>query len=87
MDMPMPSMVPGAAYVPVSGAGLDLTNDTVASDYLANILFDLPFDPENKARTRDFWLGIIAVLFVAAVARVTQWTILKLRFVLIILMS
>ena len=51
---------------PLSPAGLNMTNSTVMSDFLDEVLADDDFMPINTAMARTFWYGMVIVIAVAA---------------------
>jgi hypothetical protein len=72
-SMPMPDL---------TDAGLNMTNYTVAYNFLQDILDYTAFQPIDEAISRAFWYGIIIVIGIAAIANLIQWGTLKARFVL-----
>jgi len=66
---------------PLSDAGLNMSNVTVAYDFLQDILDYDAFEPLDQAIARAFWFGIIIVITIAALVNFTQYLTLKARFV------
>ncbi|KAJ6102670.1 hypothetical protein N7486_005097 [Penicillium sp. IBT 16267x] len=78
MDMNMDSgMLSGGPDL--TDAGLDMSNYTVASDFLAALLDDSILQPLDYAIARAFWYGIVIVIVLVGLAHRIQWAILKLR--------
>ncbi|MCJ1415586.1 hypothetical protein MMC32_001918 [Xylographa parallela] len=73
-DSAMPTGGPG-----LSDMGMDMSNDTVASDFLAAILDDTDLQPFDWAITGAFWYGIVVVIFLATVINFLRWATLKIR--------
>jgi hypothetical protein len=61
--------------------GLDMSNYTVASDFLSALLDDSTLQQTDYAIARAFWYGIVIVIVLVGIAHWTQWAILKLRLV------
>lgn len=61
--------------------GLDMSNYTVASDFLAALLDDTTLQQTDYAIARAFWYGIVIVIVLVGIAHWTQWAMLKLRSV------
>ncbi|KAI9815133.1 MAG: hypothetical protein M1827_002976 [Pycnora praestabilis] len=78
MDMDV-GMGGSMASGPLSDAGLDMANMTVASDFLAEVLDDSDLQPMDIDVSRAFWYGIVIVIAVVAAANVLQWATLKAR--------
>ena len=74
-DSAMPTGGPG-----LSDMGMDMSNDTVASDFLAAILDDTDLQPFDWAITGAFWYGIVVVIFLATVINFLRWATLKTRY-------
>jgi hypothetical protein len=74
----MPTAGPG-----LSGAGLNLSNETVASDFLAAILYDGVLQPEDWAYAEAFWYGMIVVIGISAIINLIRLATLESRFVLL----
>ena len=66
----------------LTDAGMNMTNYTVAYNFLQDILDYTAFQPIDEAISRAFWYGIVIVIGVAAIANLIQWGTLKARFVL-----
>ncbi|KAJ5212788.1 uncharacterized protein N7498_004434 [Penicillium cinerascens] len=62
-------------------AGLDMSNYTVASDFLAALLDDTVLQQTDYAIARAFWYGIVIVIVLAGMVNWGQWGLLKLRSV------
>lgn len=74
-----------ADAMPVAGpglpsAGMDLSNDTMASDFLATILDDTLLQPDDLAVSEAFWYGIIAVIAISAIINLIRWSTLNTRY-------
>ena len=67
----------------LTDAGMNMTNSTVAYNFLQDILDYSGFQPMDEAISRAFWYGIIIVIGIAAIANLIQWGTLKARFVLV----
>jgi len=65
----------------LTDAGMNMTNSTVAYNFLQDILDYSGFQPMDEAISRAFWYGIIIVIGIAAIANLIQWATLKARFV------
>jgi ferric-chelate reductase len=79
MDMnsgPVPTAGPD-----LSDAGMDMTNYTVASNFLQDILDDSILQPSDYAIARAFWYGIVIVIAIAAICNLTNRAILHFRYV------
>ncbi|KAJ5131625.1 hypothetical protein N7448_005783 [Penicillium atrosanguineum] len=63
----------------LTDAGLDMSNYTVASDFLAALLDDTTLQQTDYAIARAFWYGIVIVIALAGIVNWTQWALLKLR--------
>jgi ferric-chelate reductase len=72
-SMPMPP--------DLTDAGLNMTNYTVAYNFLQDILDYTAFQPMDEAVSRAFWYGIVIVIGIAGIANIIQWGTLKARFV------
>ncbi|MCJ1380844.1 hypothetical protein MMC17_003953 [Xylographa soralifera] len=73
-DSAMPTGGPG-----LSDMGMDMSNVTVASDFLAAILDDTDLQPFDWAIIGAFWYGIVVVIFLATVINFLCWATLKTR--------
>lgn len=65
----------------LTDAGLDMSNYTVASDFLAALLDDTTLQQTDYAIARAFWYGIVIVIVLVGIVNWTQWGLLKLRWV------
>ena len=65
----------------LSDAGMNMTNYTVAYNFLQDILDYTGFQPMNEAISRAFWYGIVIVIAIAAIANFIQRATLHARFV------
>jgi len=72
-SMPMPP--------DLTDAGMNMTNYTVAYNFLQDILDYTAFQSIDEAISRAFWYGIVIVIGIAAIANIIQWGTLKTRFV------
>jgi hypothetical protein len=79
MDMDMDSGMSGGPDL--TDEGLDMSNYTVASDFLSALLDDSTLQQTDYAIARAFWYGIVIVIVLVGIAHWTQWAILKLRLV------
>ncbi|MCJ1405710.1 hypothetical protein MMC11_008940 [Xylographa trunciseda] len=75
----------GGSAMPMGGPGLsdmgmDMSNDTVASDFLQAMLDDTDLQPFDWAITGAFWYGIVVVISLAAVMNFVRWATLKTRY-------
>lgn len=61
--------------------GLDMSNSTVASNFLDALLDDSTLQQKDYAIARAFWYGIVIVIVLVGIAHWTQWALLKLRSV------
>ncbi|KAJ6005940.1 hypothetical protein N7451_003884 [Penicillium sp. IBT 35674x] len=77
MDMDMDSGMSGGPDL--TDEGLDMSNYTVASDFLDALLDDTTLQQTDYAIARAFWYGIVIVIVLVGIAHWTQWAILKLR--------
>jgi ferric-chelate reductase len=66
----------------LTDAGMNMTNYTVAYNFLQDILDYTAFQPMDEAISRAFWYGIVIVIGIAALANLIQWGTLKARFIL-----
>ncbi|MCJ1387481.1 hypothetical protein MMC18_000324 [Xylographa bjoerkii] len=73
-DNAMPTGGPG-----LSDMGMDMSNYTVASDFLAAILDDTDLQPFDWVITGAFWYGIVVVIFLATLVNFVRWATLKTR--------
>ncbi|MCJ1479029.1 hypothetical protein MMC13_007713 [Lambiella insularis] len=73
-DSAMPTAGPG-----LSDMGMNMSNYTVASDFLAALLDDDDLQPLDWAITGAFWYGILVVIFIATFTNFTTWATLKTR--------
>jgi len=65
---------------PLTDAGMNMSNITVAYDFLQDILNMAPFQPMDQAVAEAFWYGIIIVITIGALVNFTQYLTLKARF-------
>lgn len=65
----------------LTDAGLNMSNYTVASDFLAALLDDTTLQQSDYAIARAFWYGIVIVIVLAGMVNWSQWGLLKLRSV------
>ncbi|KAJ5636118.1 uncharacterized protein N7484_009431 [Penicillium longicatenatum] len=77
MDMNMDSGMSGGPDL--TDEGLDMSNYTVASDFLSALLDDSTLQQTDYAIARAFWYGIVIVIVLVGIAHWTQWATLKLR--------
>jgi hypothetical protein len=66
----------------LTDTGTNMTNYTVAYNFLQDILDYTEFQPMDEAISRAFWYVIVIVIAIAAIANLIQWSTLKARFVL-----
>ena len=65
----------------LSDMGLDMSNLTVASAFLAAVLDDDNLQPYDWALTGVFWYGIVIVVTLTAFVNLITWLTLKARCV------
>ncbi len=65
----------------LTDAGLNMSNYTVASDFLAALLDDTTLQQSDYAIVRAFWYGVAIVIVLAGMVNWSQWGLLKLRSV------
>lgn len=65
----------------LTDAGLDMSNYSVASDFLDALLDDTTLQETDYAIARAFWYGIVIVIVLAGMINWSQWGLLKLRSV------
>jgi len=65
----------------LTDAGMNMTNYTVAYNFLQDILDYTGFQPLDEAISRAFWYGIVIVIGIAAIANLVQRVTLKARSV------
>jgi hypothetical protein len=65
----------------LSDAGMDMTNYTVAYNFLQDILVDSDLQPYDYAVSRAFWYGIVIVIAIFAAANLTRRLTLNARLV------
>jgi hypothetical protein len=65
----------------LTNAGLNMSNYTVASDFLAALLDDSVLQQSDYAIARAFWYGIVIVIVLAGIVNWSRWGLLKLRSV------
>lgn len=65
----------------LTDVGLDMSNYTVASDFLAALLDDTTLQQSDYAIARAFWYGLVIVIVLAGIVNWSQWGLLKLRSV------
>ena len=63
----------------LTAAGLNMSNYTVASDFLAAVLDDSVLQQSDYAFARAFWYGIVIVIVLAGIANWGRWGLLKWR--------
>lgn len=67
MDMGSAASSTDTAYVPLSTAGLDMTNETVAFNYLQMVLDDSELQIIANSYATYFWYGIVTAIGLAAI--------------------
>jgi hypothetical protein len=81
MDMGDTMMMGGTPTdSPLNASGIDFSNDTQASMFLAEILDDGVFQVDGNMYARTFWFGICAVIAICALLNVTQKITFKMRY-------
>jgi hypothetical protein len=65
----------------LTDAGLDMSNYSVASDFLDALLDDTTLQQTDYTIARAFWYGIVIVIVLAGMINWSQWGLLKLRLV------
>ena len=68
------------ASVLLSDAGMNMTNSTVAMDFLGEILDDSDLQPVDIAISQAFWYGITAVIGIATFFNLFWTAVLKARY-------
>ncbi|KAF3388807.1 Ferric/cupric reductase transmembrane component 7 [Penicillium rolfsii] len=63
----------------LTDVGLNMSNYTVASDFLAALLDDTTLQQFDYAIARAFWYGVVIVIVLAGMVNWSQWGLLKLR--------
>ena len=76
MSSSMPSGSPD-----LSDASIDMSNFTVAYDFLQDVLVDSELQPFDDAVARAFWYGIVIVIVLAGIGHWARWATLKARWV------
>jgi hypothetical protein len=64
----------------LTDAGMNMTNLTVAYNFLQDILDYTGFQPEDQTIDEAFWYGIVIVIGIAAIFNLIQWATLRLRY-------
>jgi hypothetical protein len=64
----------------LTDAGMNMTNLTIAYNFLQDILDYTGFQPEDQTIDEAFWYGIVIVIGIAAIFNLIQWTTLKIRY-------
>ena len=68
-------------FAPLSDAGMNMTNSTVAMDFLMELLDDSDFQPVDIALSCAFWYGIVLVIGIAAMINIACIATSKSRYV------
>lgn len=63
----------------LSSAGMDMSNETMASDFLVALLDDTLLQPGDWTIAEAFWYGIIIVIATSAIINLTKWATLRTR--------
>lgn len=63
----------------LSNAGMDMSNETMASDFLMALLDDTLVQPGDWTMAVAFWYGIIIVIATSAIINLTNWATLRTR--------
>ncbi|CAI7635602.1 unnamed protein product [Penicillium manginii] len=63
----------------LTDAGLNMSNYTAASDFLAALLDDTTLQQSDYAIARAFWYGIVIVIVLTGMVNWVEWGLLKLR--------
>jgi ferric-chelate reductase len=63
----------------LTDAGMNMTNLTVAYNFLQDILDYTGFQPEDQTIDEAFWYGIVIVIGIAAIFNFIQWATLRIR--------
>ena len=71
----MPVAGPG-----LSSAGMDMTNETMAAEFLVAVLDDSLLQPDDWVIAEAFWYGIIIVIAISALTNLIRWVTLKARY-------
>ncbi|KAI9845268.1 MAG: hypothetical protein M1838_001815 [Thelocarpon superellum] len=75
----MPSAMPSSMPSILSDAGMDMSNYTVASNFLQEILDDSVLQSSDFAIARAFWYGMVIVIVLAGIFHWGRWVALKAR--------
>lgn len=67
----------------LTDAGLNMSNYTAASDFLAALLDDTTLQQSDYAIARAFWYGIVIVIVLTGMVNWVEWGLLKLRLVIL----
>lgn len=78
MDMDMGSG-DTSSNVALSSAGVDFSNLTQASDFLADLLNDDELKVIGNNYAKSFWYGVVVVIGLATLCNFLQWLTLQLR--------
>lgn len=73
-DNAMPVAGPG-----LSSAGMDMSNETMKSDFLVALLDDTLLQPGDWTIAEAFWYGIVIVIAISAITNLTEWATLRTR--------
>ena len=65
----------------LTDAGLNMSNYTVASDFLTALLDDTILQQSDYAIARAFWYCIVIVIVLVGMVNWSQWGLLKQRSV------
>jgi len=63
----------------LSSAGMDMSNETMASDFLVALLDDTLLQPGDWTIVEAFWYGIIIVIAISAIINLIKWATLRTR--------
>jgi hypothetical protein len=64
----------------LSDVGMNMSNTTVAYDFLQDILDYTDFQPMDQSVALAFWYGVAIVIGIVAACNMIQWLTLKARF-------
>ena len=67
---------------PLSPAGVDLSNETQAFNFMQEILDDSVFQPQSILYSVYFWYGTVVVIAIAAIINISQAAIARGRSVI-----
>lgn len=66
--------------VPLTAAGVDLSNSTQAFNFLQAILDDVNLEPADNDAARHFWYGVVLVIGLATMYNLAWKTVMWSRY-------